>query len=59
MRVKERNAKRNSTVRRIESNEEIRARFEKDAHDRERIEIRSIVDRYNDWISKNSIIQLM
>ena len=59
MRVKERKRRKDLYTKRIETNEEVRARFEKEAHDREREEIRATVDGYIRWISENRIKQLM
>ena len=42
-----------------ERNKLVRARFEKEAHDREKIDIQTTVDGYNRWIEDNSIKQLM
>jgi len=59
MRIKEVNERRNSIARRVETNEQVRVRFEKEAHDRERLEIQAVVDGYNKWREYNSIRQLM
>ena len=59
MRVKERRSRKDLYTKRIETNEEVRARFEKEAHEREREEIQATVDGYNRWISENAIRQLM
>ena len=40
-------------------NAKLRIKFEKEAHDREREEIRATVDGYIRWISENRIKQLM
>ena len=59
MRVKERRLRKNLYTKRIETNEEVRARFEKEAHDREREEILQVARGYEEWISENTIRQLM
>ena len=59
MRVKERRRRKDLYTKIIETNEEVRARFEKEAHEREREEIQATVDGYNRWISENAIKQLM
>ena len=59
MRVKERRRRKDLYTKRIETNEEVRARFEKEAHDREREEIMQVARGYNEWISENTIRQLM
>ena len=59
MRVKERRLRKNLYTKRIETNEEVRARFEKEAHDREREEILQVARGYEEWISENAIKQLM
>jgi hypothetical protein len=59
MRVKERRRRKDLYTKRIETNEEVRARFEKEAHDREREEILQVVKGYEGWISDNTIKQLM
>ena len=59
MRVKERKRRKDLYTKRTETNEEVRARFEKEAHEREREEIQSTVDGYNRWISENAVKQLM
>ena len=48
-----------SFTKRQESNEEIRIRFEKEAHDREREDIDIVVDIHSRWVNHNSIKQLM
>ena len=42
-----------------ERNRIIRERFEKEAHDREREEILQVARGYEEWISENTIRQLM
>ena len=42
-----------------ERNRIIRERFEKEAHDREREEILQVARGYEEWISDNTIKQLM
>ena len=42
-----------------ERNRIIRERFEKEAHDREREEILQVARGYDEWISENTIKQLM
>lgn len=42
-----------------ERNRIVRERFEKEAHDREREEILQTVKGYEEWISENTIKQLM
>ena len=42
-----------------ERNRIIRERFEKEAHDREREEILQVARGYEEWISENTIKQLM
>ena len=42
-----------------ERNRIIRERFEKEAHDREREEIMQVARGYEEWISENTIRQLM
>lgn len=42
-----------------ERNKLVRARFEKEAHDRERAELNSLRDNYDNWIKENSMRQLM
>ena len=42
-----------------ERNRIIRERFEKEAHDREREEILQVARGYDEWISENTIRQLM
>ena len=42
-----------------ERNRIIRERFEKEAHDREREEIMQVARGYEEWISDNTIKQLM
>ena len=42
-----------------ERNRIIRERFEKEAHDREREEILQVARGYDEWISDNTIKQLM
>ena len=42
-----------------ERNRIIRDRFEKEAHDREREEILQVARGYEEWISENTIKQLM
>ena len=42
-----------------ERNRIIRERFEKEAHDREREEILQVAKGYEEWISENTIRQLM
>ena len=42
-----------------ERNRIIRERFEKEAHDREREEILQVAKGYEEWISENTIKQLM
>ena len=59
MRVKERRRRKDLYTKRIETNEEVRARFEKEAHDRERDEIMQVAKGYEEWISENTIRQLM
>ena len=59
MRVKERRRRKDLYIKRIETNEEVRARFEKEAHDREREEIMQVARGYEEWISGNTIRQLM
>ena len=59
MRVKERIRRKDLYTKRIETNEEVRARFEKEAHEREREEILQVARGYNEWISENTIKQLM
>ena len=59
MRVKERRRRKDLYTKRIETNEEVRARFEQEAHEREREEIQATVDGYNRWISENAVKQLM
>ena len=59
MRVKERRRRKDLYTKRIETNEEVRARFEKEAHDREREEIMQVARGYEEWISGNAIKQLM
>lgn len=59
MRVKERRRRKDLYTKRIETNEEVRARFEKEAHDREREEIMQVARGYEEWISENTIRQLM
>ena len=59
MRVKERRRRKDLYTKRIETNEEVMARFEKEAHEREREEIQATVDGYNRWISENAVKQLM
>ena len=58
MRVKERRRRKDLYTKRIETNEEVRARFEKEAHDREREEILQVSRGYEEWISENTIRQL-
>lgn len=50
---------RSKSVYKKESPDEIRARFEKEAHDRERKEIMELKANYDKWVSENSIRQLM
>ena len=59
MRVKERRSRKDLYTKRIETNEEVRARFEKEAHEREREEILQVARGYDEWISENTIRQLM
>ena len=59
MRVKERRRRKDLYTKRIETNEEVRARFEKEAHDREREEILQVARGYEEWISENTIRRLM
>ena len=59
MRVKERRRRKDLYTKRVETNEEVRARFEKEAHDREREEIMQVARGYEEWISENAIRQLM
>ena len=59
MRVKERRRRKDLYTKRIETNEEVRARFEKEAHDREREEIMQVARGYEEWISENKAKQLM
>lgn len=59
MALEKRNSRRNSIARRRESNEEVRARFEKEAHDREIKEILEYKEGYNRWVNENSMRQLM
>ena len=59
MRVKERRRRKDLYTKRVETNEEVRARFEKEAHDREREEIMQVARGYEEWISENAIKQLM
>ena len=59
MGVKERRRRKDLYTKRIETNEEVRARFEKEAHDREREEILQVARGYEEWISENAIRQLM
>jgi len=40
-------------------NIKIRARFEKEAHDRERKDIEQVVEVYNKFVSTNALKQLM
>ena len=40
-------------------NAKLRIRFEKEAHDREREEILQVARGYDEWISENTIKQLM
>ena len=40
-------------------NRKIRARFEKEAHDRERKDIDEVVDVYNRWVNTNALRRLM
>jgi len=42
-----------------ERNRKVRARFEKEAHDRERQEIDELKENYENWILENSLRQLM
>ena len=48
MRVKERRRRKDLYTKRIETNEEVRARFEKEAHDREREEIMQVARGYEE-----------
>ena len=59
MRVKERRHRKDLYTKRTETNEEVRARFEKEAHDREREEILQVARGYEEWIYENTIRQLM
>ena len=59
MRVKERRRRKDLYTKRIETNEEVRARFEKEAHDREREEVMQVARGYEEWISENAIRRLM
>ena len=59
MRVKERGRRKDLYTKRTETNEEVRARFEKEAHDREREEILQVARGYEEWISENTIRRLM
>ena len=40
-------------------NAKLRIRFEKEAHDRERVDIDIVVDIHKRWTSNNAIMQLM
>ena len=59
MRVKERRLRRDLHTKRIETNEEVRARFEKEAHDRERLDIDVVVDVHRRFVNRNSMMELM
>lgn len=59
MNIKDKNRKRINHTKRRESNEEVRARFEKEAHDRERLELDELRTNYEKWINTNHIYQMM
>ena len=59
MTLEKRNSRRNSIARRRETNEEVRARFEKEAHDRERVELDDLKAGYDKWLNINHVYQMM
>jgi len=59
MKIREKDRKRINYTRRRETNEEVRARFEKEAHDRERKEIEELKENYEKWLNINHVYQTM
>ena len=59
MKREERHSKYMSVEDREKINNKIRARFEKEAHDRERKDIEEVVEVYNKFVSNNALKQLM
>ena len=59
MRGKERHSVYVTPIEREELNQKIRDKFEKEAHDRERVDIDIVVDIHKRWTSNNAIRQLM
>lgn len=59
MRGKERHSVYMTPTEREALNQKIRDKFEKEAHDRERVDIDIVVDIHKRWTSNNAIMQLM
>ena len=59
MRGKERHSVYMTPTEREALNKKIRDRFEKEAHDRERVDIDVVVGIHKRWTSNNAIMQLM
>lgn len=59
MRGKERHSVYMTPTEREALNQKIRDKFEKESHDRERVDIDIVVDIHKRWTSNNAIRQLM
>lgn len=59
MRVKERHSVYATQESRDALNAKIRAKFEKEAHDREREDINVVVDIYRRFVNRNAMMELM